>query len=136
MLSFLKQLFYTNNKEHNNQSSKNKTENKSPCSLCIEMNFDGTINIVCSWPEFNDNNKKHLNYLANYYAIMIDALNSGFLNKEILKTIQNHESHNSMDTLFAQNVYYKIAELNFLKKEQEKSFSAIIKPSQVFNKSN
>lgn len=135
MINFIRHLFSNpSDKETQQDIIPNNNKEKPPCSLEIEMNYDGTINIICSWPEFNEENKAHLNYLANYYAMMIDALNSGFLNKEIINTIKNYNTNNSMDILFAQNVYYKITELNFLKKEQEKNSSSVIKPSQVFHK--
>lgn len=109
---------------------------QSPCSLEIQMNLDGTVNIICSWPEFDDSNKKIMTHLANHYAMMIDALNSGFLSKDIIDTLKNHETENPMDTLFAQNVFYKIAEINFLKNHQtNNSHDALVKPSQVFHKS-
>jgi hypothetical protein len=99
------------------------------------MNLDGTVNIICSWPEFNDDNKKIMSHLANHYAMMIDALNSGFLSKDIIDTLKNHETENPMDTLFAQNVFYKIAEINFLKNHQNHdNHDALVKPSQVFHK--
>jgi hypothetical protein len=134
MISFIRQLLFDSSNRSKQQLNTDHDKEKAPCSLEIEMNYDGTINIICSWPEFNEDNKAHLNYLANYYAMMIDALNSGFLNKEIINTIRNYNTDNNMDILFAQNVYYKITELNFLKKEQEKNNSSYIKPSQVFHK--
>jgi hypothetical protein len=134
MISFIRQLLFDSSNRSKQQLNTDHDKEKAPCSLEIEMNYDGTINIICSWPEFNEDNKAHLNYLANYYAMMIDALNSGFLNKEIINTIKNYNTDNNMDILFAQNVYYKITELNFLKKEQEKNNSSYIKPSQVFHK--
>jgi hypothetical protein len=133
MINFIKNLLCNNkNKEKNNEK---ENETKPPCSLEIEMNFDGTINIICSWPEFNEENKKSIDYLANYFSLMIDAINSGLLEEEIINTIKNYSSSNHMDILFAKNVYYKILELNFLRKEQEKFSSPIIKPSQVFHRS-
>ncbi len=112
-------------------------KSQSPCSLEIQMNLDGTVNIICSWPEFDDDNKKIMSHLANHYAMMIDALNSGFLSKDIIDTLKNHETENPMDTLFAQNVFYKIAEINYLKNHQNNnSHDALVKPSQVFHKSS
>lgn len=108
--------------------------NKAPCSLELQMNADGTVNIICSWPEFNQDNKKSMSYLADNYALMIDALNSGFLSSEIISTLKNHVKDNPYDTLFAQNVFYKIAELNYIKNHQNTN-EPLVKPSQAFNKS-
>jgi hypothetical protein len=137
MINFIKKLLNSDSKLDTKDNDRQNIENetKPPCSLEIEMNFDGTINIICSWPEFNDENKKSLDYLANYFSLMINAVNSGLLEKEIINTLKNYSSNNHMDILFAQNVYYKILELNFLRKEQEKFSNPVIKPSQVFHRS-
>jgi hypothetical protein len=139
MLKLIKTLLGNSFKDNNdinsgkNNTIKNKKE-EPPCALEIQMNVDGTINIICSWPEFDESNKKAMTFLANNYALMIDALNSGFLAKDIINTLKNHEHENPMDTLFAQNVFYKIAELTYLKQTQNSSNNALIKPSQVFHK--
>lgn len=133
MFNFIRRLLNNENKTEQSESQPKETT-KSLCSLEIEMNNDGTVNIICSWPEFTETNKKYLYNLANHYALMIDALNSGLLEKDIANTLKNYSSDNYMDILFAQNAYYKIVELNFLKKEQEKSDTPLIKPSQVFNR--
>jgi hypothetical protein len=136
MLNLIKQLLDQKNFLYKkNQYKETPTTKESPCSLEIQMNLDGTVNIICSWPEFNDDNKKIMSHLANHYAMMIDALNSGFLSKDIIDTLKNHETENPMDTLFAQNVFYKIAEINFLKNHQNHdNHDALVKPSQVFHK--
>jgi hypothetical protein len=139
MIHFIKNLLYHTNSSKEQTKDKNKEEEqdsktKPPCSLELEMNFDGTINIICSWPEFNEENKKSIDYLANYFALMIDAVNTGLLEQEIINTLKNYSSNNYSDILFAQNVYYKILELNFLRKEQEKFSNPLIKPSQVFRR--
>jgi hypothetical protein len=136
MLNLIKQLLDQKNFLYKkNQHKETPTTKESPCSLEIQMNLDGTVNIICSWPEFNDDNKKIMSHLANHYAMMIDALNSGFLSKDIIDTLKNHETENPMDTLFAQNVFYKIAEINFLKNHQNHdNHDALVKPSQVFHK--
>jgi hypothetical protein len=102
------------------------------CSLEIQMNKDGTLNIVCSWPEFDVENKDTITSIASHYALMIDAINQGFLSKQIISTIKNYKGHNAYDTLFAQNVFYKIAELNYLKEKMTEESPAVIRPSQVF----
>lgn len=137
MLNLIKALLGNTLKNDGSNTYKKNTPSKieePPCSLEIQMNVDGTINIICSWPEFDDSNKKAMTFLANNYALMIDALNSGFLAKDIINTLKNHESENPMDTLFAQNVFYKIAELTYLKQSQYSANDALIRPSQVFHK--
>lgn len=97
------------------------------------MNIDGTINIVCYWPEFNETNKEQISSLSNNYALMLDAINRGFLEKEIISTIKNYKSYDSYDILFAQNVYYKLMELSYLKqKSNTEQNMPVVRPSQVF----
>lgn len=136
MLNLLRHLLDKKSALPNRQKDQpTESSNESPCSLEIQMNIDGTVNIICSWPEFDETNKKIMTHLANHYAMMIDALNSGFLAKDIVETLKNHQTENPMDTLFAQNVFYKIAEINFLKNHQNNSNQdVLVKPSQVFNK--
>lgn len=140
MLSFIRNLLSSGKKIPTETDSTEKeddsTSESSPCSLEIQMNLDGTVNIICSWPEFDHSNKKIMTHLANHYAMMIDALNSGFLAKDIVSTLKNHQTEDPMDTLFAQNVFYKIAELNFLKNNHNNDYDALVKPSQVFHKSS
>jgi hypothetical protein len=135
MFKFIQKLLNTDHPKNESPPVKQDFNKHAPCSLELEMNKDGTINIICSWPKFTEDNKKYLINLANHYALMIEALNAGFLEKEIVNTVKNYSSDNYMDTLFAQNVYYKLIELNFLRTEQEKINNPLIKPSQVFNRS-
>jgi len=114
MFKFLQDLFF--NKTHKTKPVLPK-QNETSCSLEIQMNNDGTLNILCSWPEFNENNKDKMIAVANNYALMIDAINKGYLSTEIISTIKNYKSHDAYDSLFAQNVFYKITELNYLKEK-------------------
>jgi hypothetical protein len=119
MFNFLKDLFLS--KIVPNIRTKTKAElpkqSDTCCSLEIQMNNDGTINILCSWPEFSENNKDKMITVANNYALMINAINNGYLSGEIIHTIKNYKSHDPYDSLFAQNVYYKITELNLFKEK-------------------
>ena len=110
----------------------NPTDSSSRCALEIEMNNDGTINIICSWPEFDEMNKDKMIGIANNYALMIDAINQGYLSKEIIATIRNYKGDNAYDTLFAQNVFYKIAELNYIKNTTTESDKPLVRPTSVF----
>lgn len=133
MFKLVKKLLHSS--EHKIQKNNSmEDQSKPPCSIEIQMNADGTINIICSWPEFDQNNKKAMTYLADNYALMIDALNSGFLSSEIINTLKNHVTDNPYDTLFAQNVFYKMAELNYIKNHQN-NHDPVVRPSQAFNKS-
>lgn len=142
MLSFVRHLLNYHKPEQLDKNTKpiqsttvgSDKDNQSICGLEIQMNIDGTINIVCSWPEFDKNNQDVMQHLAKHYAMMIDAISSGLLTKDIINTLKNYQTENPMDTLFAQNVFYKIAEINYLKNYQDYNNEPLIKPSQVFYK--
>lgn len=130
MYKFLQSLF--GNFSQKDNQNKNKNKNIS-CSLDIQMNVDGSINIVCYWPEFNENNKDQIISLANNYALMLDAINDGLLRPEIISTIKNYKSYKSYDILFSQNVYFKLMELSYLKQKSSiEQNMPVIRPSQVF----
>lgn len=75
------------------------------------INKDGTIDITCYWPEFNENNAKSLMNIAYFYALAIHAINNGLLHKEIVDTMRENAKLNEYDTLFVHNVLYKLYEL-------------------------
>jgi len=136
MFEFLRYLLrFENSSDNSKDTSKKSTveDAKYLCSLEIQMNQDGTINIECCWPEFDESNKNSLQNIANNYALVIDAINQGYLSKDIVNTIKNYKSDNPFDILFAQNVFYKIAELNYLKtKNADYNNGPLVKPSQAF----
>jgi hypothetical protein len=129
MFKFIKSLLSRNKVE---LPSKNSYLDENLYSIEIQMNKDGSINIICNWPKFDADNKDTIPAISNHYALMIDAINQGFLSKQIISSIKNYKGDNAYDTLFAQNVFYKIAELNYLKEKMTEDSGAIIKPSQVF----
>lgn len=141
---FIHPAFTKQNSQSNKVESLSQTINKSSetstndsiCSLEIQMNSDGTINIVCGWPDFHDENKTKIPTIAQQYALIIDAMNSGMLSKEILNTIKYYNSHNTMDILFAQNVIFKLTELSFLKKQHQSISEPVIRPTDVFRQAS
>lgn len=137
MFNFLKQIFSSSRCYQNDSKLKNESVNKKDidsirCSLEVQMNIDGTINIICYWPEYSHINKDKMTETANNYALMIDAINQGYLSKDIINTIKNYRSENSYDSLFAQNVFYKLAELNYLKQKSLDNSEPLVRPTQVF----
>lgn len=129
MFKFIKSLLCHNKTE---LPSENLFLDDNLYSLEIRMNKDGTINIICNWSKFDTDNKDTIPSISNHYALMIDAINQGFLSKQIISAIKNYKGHNAYDALFAQNVFYKIAELNYLKEKMIEESETVIKPSQVF----
>lgn len=112
----------------------NKTENtiKSSkiASITVEANDDGTINIVCDWPDFSEKNQKSIEGMAKFFALTIDSINSGMLENEIISTLYNHDKNNPYNSLFVHNT---LVELIYLAKSKKRpSNLPIVSPLDVF----
>jgi hypothetical protein len=123
MYNFLRKLFIKPKKD-----IKTDIDQQVWSSLEIQLNIDGTVNIICSWPEFKEKDEQNIHSLSEKYALMISAINKGFFSSQITDTLKNYRSDNYHDILFSQNVYYKILEFTYL--EEQKSFDAepVVKP--------
>lgn len=122
MFKFLKKK-----NKHNNLEAIDK---KSICSINFEMNIDGTVNIICFWPEFDNTNSESIDYIAQEYSAMIHLITCGFFNEEILKTLDKliHED-NSFDKIFVNSVLTNWIKILDFKKN---NIDPAIKPSMVF----
>lgn len=110
--------------------TENSIKSSKIARICIEANNDGTINIICDWPNFSEKNQKSIQGMAKFFAIAIDAINSGILEQEIISTLNNHDKSNPYNTLFVHNT---LVELLYLAKSKERpSNSPIISPLDVF----
>lgn len=128
-------FFAKNNKFNKKENEAESSKNLAVCKLSFDINKDGTIDIVCHWPEFNDSNIASITNIAYFYALAIHALSSGFLEKEILKTLQSTADHNEYDTLFVQNVIFKMYEIEKSQKYQynvKLSDEPLVSPLDVF----
>lgn len=94
-----------------NKKKPPKPEQSYVSKLEFGINLDGTIDIICHWPEFNDNNSKSLLNIAYFYGMAIHAINNGLLHKEIIETMRQTAQLNEFDNLFVHNVLYKLYEL-------------------------
>jgi hypothetical protein len=131
MFNFIRDLLSF--KRNKNQTDINTDDNDTICSIEIQMNNDGTINIICGWPDFNEKTKTQIPQVAYNYALIIDALANGMLSSEIYNTLKNHVEHKPFDILFVQNVIYKLAEIKYLKQKNSKKYNEpAIKPTEVF----
>jgi hypothetical protein len=102
-------------------------------SLTVEVNTDGSMNILCDWPTFNDNNSNKIREIAYYYALTIHALNHGILEKDIIETLVNYDKSNIFDGLFAQNTLIEL--LNIEKTSASRSSNQnnpVVSPLEVF----
>lgn len=127
MLNFIKRFFF----KENNYETEEAAEKLS--SLTIEVNLDGTLNIICDWPEFDENNNKQIANVAKYYALAIHALNEGLLDKEIIDTLKNYDNSNPFNNLFVHNTLVELINLEKIKKENNPLLNKpIISPLDVF----
>lgn len=127
MLNFIKRFFL----KENNYETEEAAEKLS--SLTIEVNLDGTLNIICDWPEFDENNNKQIANVAKYYALAIHALNEGLLDKEIIDTLKNYDNSNPFNSLFVHNTLVELINLEKIKKENNPLLNKpIISPLDVF----
>lgn len=104
------------------------------CKLDFGINKDGTIDIVCHWPQFTEKTTSTIMNIAYFYALAIHAINNGLLEKEILDTLQKNAKFDEYDTLFVHNVLYKLYELEKKQKYQSGDISKqpFIYPLDVF----
>jgi hypothetical protein len=101
------------------------------CSLNIELGFDGIINITCYWPDLEKLDEKSIKLIADQYAKMIFATDSGLLKRDIIDTLYDvHLRNNPYDVFFVQEVLDKW--LEYYNKAQAKNTKPLIKPSNVF----
>tara|TARA_B100002019_G_scaffold66606_1_gene57179 strand:- start:1666 stop:2061 length:396 start_codon:yes stop_codon:yes gene_type:complete len=100
--------------------------------LSFEVNKDGTINIVCDWPDFDDNNVKSIPSIAYYYALAIDAINKGYLHKDIIETLKQCDNDNPLNTLFVENTLVEIVNLKKFSNNTLKDSVPVISPLEVF----
>lgn len=102
-------------------------------SISIENNTDGTLNIVCDWPDFNEGNIDSIPNVAKIFASSIYSLNHGFLEKDIIDTLKNHDTSNPYNSLFVHNVF---SEMIHVEKSIENKYAykknPLVRPSEVF----
>tara|TARA_B100001778_G_scaffold247838_1_gene208039 strand:+ start:5472 stop:5873 length:402 start_codon:yes stop_codon:yes gene_type:complete len=100
-------------------------------SLTIEVNPDGTMNILCDWPDFNENNAESIKNISNYYALAIHALCNGYLEEDIMDTLKCYDKDNVFNALFAHNTLIEIGNVKKLS-EWKNTDKPIISPLEVF----
>lgn len=106
-------------------------------SITFEINKDGTINIICNWPDFNDDNTNQISGISRYYALSILAINSGFLEKDILDTLKKCNTDNPYDNLFTHNVLAELIHIEKNKRDNDPGLKKpIISPLEAFSTKN
>ena len=126
MFNFIKKIF--------TKAKKTEETAEKLSSLSIQINKDGTINIVCDWPEFDENNSQTIVSSARFYALAIQAVNEGLLEKDIIDTLKNyHDTSNPFNSLFVHNTLVEL--INLAKSKNNKNpllNKPIISPLDVF----
>ena len=109
-----------------------KIEKDYLCSLSLQLNYDGTVNIICYWPSFEKLEPSAIDSIANQYATMIFMANNGLLKKDIVETLSDVlGSEDPFDAYFVHQVLAKWLEITE-KTEQTLNSKPFIKPSSVF----
>jgi hypothetical protein len=127
MFEFIKKIFYTNKK------NKTSLKNNFMCSLNFELNYDGSINIVCYWPNFNNDNLESMGIISDEYVSLLTAINSGALKHEVESTLNYlTEKGNLYDNIFINMCLVKISEYDKKNIFMTPTNIPLIKPSNVF----
>ena len=102
-------------------------------SVTIEVNQDGTINILCDWPDFNENNVESIKNVSHYYALAIHAVSNGYLEQDIIDTLKCYDKDNVFNALFAHNTLVELVNVEKLSQWKNKDVDRpIISPLEVF----
>lgn len=110
---------------------------KALSCISFEINEDGTINIICDWPDFNDESITGLEAVARYYALAIHAVNAGLLEKDIIGTLKQHDTSNPYNNLFVHNVLIELINVEKTIRERSPAYQKpVISPLNVFNEEN
>ena len=125
MLNFFKKIFTSQSSDIIAQS------NSVIASITIENNTDGSLNIVCDWPEFNTDNYESMNGVAKAFASSIYSINSGILAKDIIDTLKNHDKTNPYNSVFVNNVFSELINMEKYSAINQ-SYSPLISPLEVF----
>lgn len=118
---------------------KRKKPEMSQALTCIsfEINKDGTINIVCDWPDYDENNCDEINGAAKFYALAIHALNSGLLEYDMIDTLKNYDQSNPYNNLFSHCTLVELINLEKLKRQRDfNGDKPVISPLEVFKTEN
>lgn len=100
-------------------------------SITIENNTDGSLNIVCDWPEFTVDNYESMTGVARAFASSIYSINSGILAKDIIDTLKNHDKTNPYNAVFVNNVFSELINMEkYVSTDQ--TYSPLISPLEVF----
>lgn len=113
---------------------KSNKDEKNPfmCSINFELNYDGTINIICYWPNFNNNNMDKIAPVSLEFSTLLHMINTGMLKTEIVNTLNTlTDKSNKFDNMFINMCLLKLIEYSE-KDNLITSYEPLVKPSSVF----
>lgn len=124
MFNFIKKLF---------NKKPNKTDTTSfMCSINFELNHDGTINIICYWPNFDQNNMDKIAPVSLEFGTLLHMINNGMLKTEVINTLNSlTDKSNNFDNIFINMCLLKLIEYSE-KENSTISCDPLVKPSSVF----
>ncbi len=128
MFKYIKSLF---------AKKKNLKFDSELSTITIEINKDGTLNIICYWPDYDENNSDEINGTAKFYALAIHALNSGLLEYDMIDTLKNYDQSNPYNNLFSHCTLVELINLEKIKKHRSSNGDRpVISPLDVFKTEN
>jgi len=133
MFNFIRSIFLSKEQE----AEEDEEVSTKLASLTIEVNTDGTMNILCDWPDFHADNAESLKSISHYYALAIHAVCNGYLEQDIIDTLKYYDKDNVFNALFAHNTLIELNNAEKLSKwKKEDGDKPIISPLDVFNSSD
>ncbi len=103
------------------------------CSINFELNYDGTINIICYWPNFDKNNMDKISPVSTEFSTLLHMINTGMLQNDTITTLTSlTDKSNTFDNMFIQLCLVKLLEYSENKKSDAQKYDPVVKPSSVF----
>jgi hypothetical protein len=113
--------------------SKRKNSPPFMCSINFELNYDGTINIICYWPNFDKNNMDKISPVSTEFSTLLHMINTGMLQNDTITTLTSlTDKSNTFDNMFIQLCLVKLLEYSENKKSDAQKYDPVVKPSSVF----
>jgi len=115
----------------------NKLDTQDLPSITIEVNDNGSLNILCNWPDFDESNASDINGSAKFYALAIHALNSGLLEYDIIDTLKNYDNSNPFNSLYSHSTLVELINLEKIRRSKNTNLEKpVISPLDVFKSEN
>jgi hypothetical protein len=129
MFDKILKFFYKS--KDNNTKQETTIETQSLCKIAFELNMDGSANIICYWPEFNDKNKNSMPTIASEYGALLYMINNGLMQNDVVDTLSDPRNIvNEYDKSFIDKVFMRWFSYTDIASSIDSK--PLIKPSLVF----